>query len=80
MKYLIWLVIVFAGIWWLRQQRQTTSGDTPEKTTQATRPKHGGPQVMVPCAHCGAHVPEADAVQGKQGLYCSEAHRQRQEG
>jgi uncharacterized protein len=78
MKYLIWLLIVFAGIWWIRQQRQTPSDDTRDQTDKAARP--GGPQVMVPCAHCGVHLPKSEAIQGTQGLYCSEAHRQRQEG
>ncbi len=79
MKYLIWLVIVFAGIWWIRQQRKSPSDNTSGKTDKKSHRTQGGPQEMVPCAHCGAHVPEVDAAQGKQGLYCSEAHRQRQE-
>ena len=80
MKYLIWLVIVFAGLWWIRQQRQKPSRETREKTSKTSQPMDARTQVMVPCAHCAVHVPEAEAVQGKQGLYCSEAHRLRQEG
>jgi uncharacterized protein len=80
MKYLIWLVIVFAVIWWIRQQRQTPSDGSSHKSAQKTSPKDGEALVMVPCAHCGAHMPQADALQGQHGLYCSEAHRQRQEG
>jgi uncharacterized protein len=34
---------------------------------------------MVACAHCGLHLPATDAVQGKQGIYCSNAHRQARE-
>jgi uncharacterized protein len=31
---------------------------------------------MVSCAHCGLHLPEADALPGPDGAhYCSEAHR-----
>jgi uncharacterized protein len=70
MKYLIWLVIVFAAVWWIRQQRKPHQPST----------KKSGPQVMVPCAHCGTHVPEDDAVRGTQGLYCSTAHRDNHEG
>ena len=72
MKYLLLLLIVLAGIWWIRQQRKPNQSK-PDKTSTTT-------QTMLPCAHCATHVPEHDAIQGKQGVYCSEAHRQRHEG
>jgi uncharacterized protein len=32
---------------------------------------------MVRCAHCGLHMPAADAIAGPGGaVYCSVAHRQ----
>jgi uncharacterized protein len=65
MKYLVLLLIVLGGIWWIRQQRR------PDQAPS----KESGPQVMVPCIHCGTHVPENDAVRGTQGLYCSAVHR-----
>lgn len=70
MKYLVLLLIVVGGIWWIRQQRQ------PNQSS----PKPSGTQVMVPCRHCGTHIPEGDAIQGTRGVYCSEAHRQSHEG
>jgi uncharacterized protein len=71
MKYLLLLLIAMAGIWWIRQQRR------PHRSSSE---KSSGPQTMVACTECGVHVPQADLVQGQQGLYCSEAHRQRHEG
>ncbi|PUE31050.1 hypothetical protein B9Z35_08420 [Limnohabitans sp. Jir61] len=70
MKYLVLLLIVLGGIWWIREQRK------PDQTSH----KPSGPQVMVPCAHCGTHVPEDDAIRGSRGLYCSAAHRDSHEG
>ena len=70
MKYLVLLLIVVGGIWWIRQQRR------PHTHTN----KPSDPQVMVPCAHCGTHTPESDAVRGTQGTYCSAAHRDAHEG
>jgi len=70
MKYLVLLLIVLAGIWWIRQQRKP---DQPSS-------KKSGPQVMVPCAHCGTHVPEDDAIRGSHGLYCNADHRDSHEG
>jgi uncharacterized protein len=72
MKYLVLLLIVVAGIWWIRQQRKPNH--------RPPHDPHTGPQTMVPCAHCGTHVPEGDAIHGRHGVYCSEQHRQRQEG
>lgn len=80
MKYLIWLVVVFAAVWWIRQQRQKPSDETNNQSAKKAKHTDGSAQVMIPCAQCGAHMPQADAVQGQQGSYCSEAHRQRQEG
>ena len=71
MKYLVLLLVAVVGIWWLRQQRRP---DHP-----SSRPP-SGPHTMVACTQCGVHVPEAEAVPGQRGTYCSEAHRQRHEG
>ena len=70
MKYLVLLLMVLAGIWWIRQQRK------PDQPSQ----KKSDPHVMLPCAHCGTHVPESDAIRGSRGLYCSEVHRENHEG
>lgn len=70
MKYLVLLLVVVGGIWWIRQQRRP----------QTHQHKSSGPQVMVPCQHCGTHVPENDAVRGSHGMYCSTAHRDAHEG
>ena len=30
---------------------------------------------MMQCAHCGVHLPRADALMDARGAFCSEAHR-----
>ena len=70
MKYLVLLLIVMGGIWWIRQQRPSHV-----QRAQATTP-----EPMVACAHCGAHTPQKDTVVGRLGAYCSPAHRQAHEG
>jgi uncharacterized protein len=77
MKYLIWLLIVLAGIWWIRKQRQSQE---PNNTHNPTPPTAQQPTTMLPCAHCGVLCPENDTVAGKLGRYCSDAHRQSHEG
>ena len=39
------------------------------------KPAVAAPVVMVECAHCGLHLPAADAVPEDSQLYCSDAHR-----
>jgi uncharacterized protein len=30
---------------------------------------------MLACAHCGVHLPRDEALPGRGGVFCSEAHR-----
>jgi uncharacterized protein len=74
MKYLLLFFIFMVLLWQWRHARQP-------KVRQAARKSAPGNAAvaMVPCAHCGLHLPQSDAVQGAKGLYCSAAHRQAQE-
>lgn len=70
MKYLLVLLVVGIGVWALlarlRGPRTPGRGKTPPGNT---------PQAMVECAHCGLHLPAADALPEGSRLYCSDAHR-----
>jgi len=71
MKYLLVLAVVLIGIHFWRQGRREAmqAKPPPRKAIPA-------PQDMVRCAHCGTHLPAADAIRGARGaLYCSDAHR-----
>jgi uncharacterized protein len=73
MKILIFLVAVFLLLWLLR-------GGTSRRKPPAPRPPASGsagePQPMLVCAKCGVHLPRDDALPGRGGVFCSEAHRQ----
>lgn len=71
MKYLVLLLIVLGVIAWFRIRRDATSSASRGKPDT---------QDMLPCTRCGVHLPRADAVQGRQGVYCCDDHRQQQEG
>ena len=71
MKYLVLLLIVVVGVWWIRQQRHSQQSADKQSGTQT--------QVMVACSACGTHVPANDAVRGAQGVYCCKAHRDNHE-
>lgn len=70
MKYLLVLVVVGLVVW-LLTARARTGGRPPG----ADRDRPAPPQSMARCAHCGLHLPAADAVVEGSRVYCSEAHR-----
>ncbi len=75
MKFLLLLVVALAVVWAWRSNRPIR--DQSEATRQPPAPPQ--PQDMARCAYCGVHVPKADAVAGRDGLYCGTEHQQRAE-
>ncbi|HNW02497.1 MAG TPA: PP0621 family protein [Burkholderiaceae bacterium] len=73
MKYLLVLVVVLIGIGVWRSNR------LPRQEGKRARPEPGSPQDMIECQLCSLHVPRADAVEGRLGLYCGNDHRHRAE-
>lgn len=69
MKYLVLILVIAAVLWIARARRKTVQGPPREPKAVADA------QAIVPCAHCGVHLPRAEAVPGALGHYCSEAHR-----
>lgn len=71
-KYLVVLLVIVLVVWLLRRDRAAA----PAEAARARAPSRRLPQPMVPCAHCGVHLPAAEAVAGDGGHhYCSEEHR-----
>lgn len=69
MKYLVVALVVIVMLWLLlgrarRAPRQRGRSATPPAAS-----------TFVVCAHCGVHVPAADAVHDGALRYCSDAHR-----
>lgn len=70
MKYLIVFLIIFVVAWRWRSARTSEMLDSQQKRDGQQ------PTDMVRCAQCGVHLPANEAVTGRQGSYCSTAHRQ----
>ncbi len=82
MKILLVLVLVLAGVWLFRASRKSARQKTGHKTGNDARQMDKPATMaldMVRCGHCDTHLPEADAIAGKRGLYCSAEHRQQAE-
>lgn len=87
MKYLLLLLVVMglvflSGVRKGRAGQGSAPGAGPQPEPGA-RP-HGqaqgaGAAMMVSCAECGTHLPEAEALPGRGGHFCSAEHRQRHE-
>lgn len=77
MKYLLVLAVLMVAFYVWRNNRREAQKERPP-----TPPKRSvaGPVHMVACRVCGTHLPQDDAVQGREGSYCSTDHRQRIEG
>ncbi len=72
MKFLLLTVVLWVA-WslWRNQQRRDAAPPQPRRA----QPAQALPPVqMVPCAHCGMHVPQSEAVQSDGRSYCSSAH------
>lgn len=83
MKYLLVVLVVLFAIWLWRHNRR----EPPHQTHHRPPPPAASPtppptQDMVACAHCGLHLPIADAVPGAQAgvYYCGQAHRLQGDG
>jgi len=69
MKFLLFLVAVFVLLWLLRgtfaRRRRP-----PPPTASPDRPRP-----MLACAQCGIHLPVDEALPGRGGVFCGDAHR-----
>jgi uncharacterized protein len=78
-KYLVLLAVVGLVIWWLRRGRAGDDHPPPQakKADKKQAPASpAAPTPMLACAHCGVHLPQAEAVTDGAGRpFCGEAHR-----
>ncbi|MES2991515.1 MAG: PP0621 family protein [Pseudomonadota bacterium] len=73
MKYLLFLVAVFLLVWLLRGTIQRLRGRPP--SAKPPTDADGTPQPMLRCAQCGLHLPRDEALPGRGGVFCGDAHR-----
>jgi uncharacterized protein len=79
MKYALVFGLVLLVVWLWRSNRQKSVRDSNQNTAHhaVSQPGKQNPATeIVACAMCKVHLPRAEALTGKLGLYCSVAHRQ----
>lgn len=76
MKFLLVLLVVGVGLWMLTARlRGPGAGGQGRDASRSGKPAAAKPVEMVACAHCGVHLPAADALALGAHQYCSDAHR-----
>jgi uncharacterized protein len=70
MKYVVLVAVVLLVLWLLRPRRRVADDAKPRRGTQEI-----AAEPMVVCLHCGVHLPRSDALPGRGGVFCGEAHR-----
>lgn len=76
MKYLLVLILALVVFWLWRSSRQ--AGKTAAQPQRPARQAPAGKKEiteMVACGVCHVHLPKSEALIGRDGFYCSEAHR-----
>lgn len=75
LKILLVLLVVGIGVWSLVSRLRGPRRDADSAAARGKEPAGNLPVAVVACAHCGLHLPAADAVPDGARLYCSDAHR-----
>ena len=79
MKYVIVLAVILAVVWWTFGRRPPPTKPPGERDASSADNDRQGvvtPLPMLVCAHCGVHLPPAEAVlDAAERPFCSEAHR-----
>ena len=72
MKFVVFVLAVLVLLWLLKRalgSRVPPSGRRPDAQADAK------PLPMVTCVVCGLHLPRHEALPGRGGVFCGEAHR-----
>ena len=64
--------IFLALLWLVYSYFKNTSRAKSKHSSDATQ-KYA--EDIVPCTHCGLHIPKSDGILANKQYFCSEAHR-----
>jgi len=74
MKFIVVVIAVLALVWLVRRSLHDYAEGVRARRA-APRADGDVPQPMLACAHCGVHLPRDEALPGRGGVFCDEAHR-----
>jgi uncharacterized protein len=68
MKFILVVLAVVVLLWLLRRGLTGAAVKPPPAAARSARP-------MLACAQCGLHLPTDEALPGRGGVFCGDAHR-----
>lgn len=75
-RYLLLILFIVLVIFATRALRRLGKRDDAASGSKPDRSAGKADEtMMLACARCGLHLPRSEALPGKAGVYCSEAHR-----
>lgn len=72
MKFVVFVLALVALLWLLKR---TLGSRRPPTAPRPDLREDGLPLPMVSCVVCGVHLPRHEALPGRGGVFCGEAHR-----
>jgi uncharacterized protein len=72
MKFALFVLAIMVLLWLLRstvRRRMPPPAQKPAPTPSTSA------EAMLSCAHCGLHLPRNEALPGRGGVFCGDAHR-----
>ncbi|MFO1275282.1 PP0621 family protein [Sphaerotilus uruguayifluvii] len=74
-KLLLMVMLGLAFVWWLRGGARRDAGGSARAPAAGPAGAGSALQTMVRCAHCGLHLPQAEALEHEGQAYCGRLHR-----
>lgn len=75
MKYLLVILLILVVFWLWRSGRPNPKKAAPPGRAPNKASEEKEITEMVACGICHVHLPQSEALIGRDGFYCSEAHR-----
>lgn len=82
MKLLLWSAVVLMVVVWMFRTKKISSGSQGPQADAGNAESPDVPSAdetaepMLPCAHCGVHIPASEVVTSTSGaVFCSQEHR-----
>jgi uncharacterized protein len=66
-RLVVLILLVVAAVWLIRRALRAHAAGKPQEKVPV-------PGDLVACAHCGVHLPRAEARESGGRLYCGEEH------
>ena len=75
MKFVVFVLALLVLLWLLKRSLGPRTPREPRAPRPSDATHDAKPLPMATCAVCGLHLPHHEALPGRGGVFCGEAHR-----